>query len=127
MDIDLEDKLLYGLTPTRLAYVVIALLSGFALWSSLWAPSPVRAVACLVVIAIGVVVAWGRWRDRAVDAWIGDITLFVISTHRVAWNERWTKYLKRRPTRSSPTPSPSGSIEILVCWSQLEVIGAGDY
>ncbi|MDP9225902.1 MAG: PrgI family protein, partial [Actinomycetota bacterium] len=53
LDVDLEDKLLYGLTPTRLAYLVIALLAAFALWSSPWAPSPVRAASCLVVAAVG--------------------------------------------------------------------------
>jgi len=38
LDVDLEDKLLYGLTPMRLAYLVVALLGGFALWSSPWSP-----------------------------------------------------------------------------------------
>jgi hypothetical protein len=114
LDVDLEDKLLYGLTPTRLGYVVLALLGGFALWSSPWAPSPVRAVTCLFVVGIGAVAAWGRWQGRAVDAWIGDISLFVINTHRVAWNQHWTKHLERRPPRLSPTPALPGPIEILV-------------
>jgi len=34
LDVDLEDKLLYGLTPIRLMYLVVSLLAGFALWSS---------------------------------------------------------------------------------------------
>jgi len=32
LDVDLEDKLLYGLTPMRLAHLVVSLLGGFALW-----------------------------------------------------------------------------------------------
>jgi len=85
LDVDLEDRLLYGLTPTRLAYMVLALLGGFAFWSSNWAPSLVRAFACVVVIGIGAAAAWGRWRGRPVDAWVADISLFFINTHRVAW------------------------------------------
>src|SRR5665811_2374740 len=39
LDVDLEDRLLYGLTPIRLAYAVGALLAAFALWSSPWGPA----------------------------------------------------------------------------------------
>jgi hypothetical protein len=108
LDVDLEDKLLYGLTPTRLAYVVLSLLGGFALWSAQWAPSPVRAAACLAVVGIGSVAAWGRWRGRAVDAWVGDISLFVINTHRVAW-----KWGKRPSPRSLPRPLLAATTEIV--------------
>jgi hypothetical protein len=114
LDVDLEDKLLYGLTPTRLAYLVLALLGGFSLWSSPWAPSPVRAATCLAVIALGAAAAWGRWRGRAADAWFGDISLFVINTHRVAWKNGWIRRLDRRPPRSSSKPMQSGPMSIVV-------------
>jgi len=91
LDIDLEDKLIYGLTPMRLAYLVVGLVAGFALWSSAWAPSPVRALACSAVIATGSIAAWGRWRGRAVDGWVADLSLFVIATHRIAWDRDWFK------------------------------------
>ena len=114
LDVDLEDKLLYGLTPMRLAYVVLSLLAGFALWSSQWAPTPVRAVACGAVVVIGSVAAWGRWRGRAVDAWVGDLLLFVISTHRIAWNKGWGRRPSRPLAASPPTTKPAGSIAIVV-------------
>jgi hypothetical protein len=88
LDVDLEDRLLYGLTPTHLAYMVVALLVGFAIWSSHWAPSPVRAAASLLFIGVGAVVAWGRWRGRAADAWMTDVVLFGMRNHRIVWNER---------------------------------------
>jgi hypothetical protein len=114
LDVDLEDKLLYGLTPARLAYVVLSLLGGFALWSSHWAPSPVRAAACLAVIGIGSGTAWGRWRGRAVDAWIGDASLFLINTHRIAFNRRWGRHLAHLPKHSSAPSAPAGPIVVLV-------------
>ncbi|MDQ2943486.1 MAG: PrgI family protein [Candidatus Dormibacteraeota bacterium] len=87
LDVDLEDKLLYGLTPTRLAYLVTALLAGFAIWSSPWAPLPVRGSAALLVIALGAASSWGRWRGRPADVWFVDIVLFAGRTYRVAWNK----------------------------------------
>jgi hypothetical protein len=93
LDVDLEDKLLYGLTPMRLAYLVVALVGGFGLWSSPWAPSPVRFVACAVVVGAGAVAAWGRWRGRAVDGWVADLSLFVISAHRLVLDRDWRKAL----------------------------------
>ena len=97
LDVDLEDKLLYGLTPMRLAYIVVALLASFAMWSSPWAPSPVRATVCLMVAGLGAAAAWGRWRGRALDSWVADISIFILTTRRVAWNVRRPEWLRTRP------------------------------
>ena len=86
LDVDLEDKLLYGLTPMRLAYLVVSLLAGFALWSSPWSLRPARAVTCLLVIGLGVVLAWGRWRARAADQWMSDVAICVARRYRVTWS-----------------------------------------
>ena len=52
LDVDLEDKLLYGLTPTRLAYLVIALLAAFSTWSSPWASAPIRAGVAVALVGV---------------------------------------------------------------------------
>jgi hypothetical protein len=111
LDIDLEDKLLYGLTPLRLGYVVIALLGSFAVWSSRWAASPIRAAACLVVIGAGATFGWGRWRGRAVDGWLTDAAAFMTRTHRVVWNEPWVYRLRLRPWPLGSTGAPAGGID----------------
>ena len=87
LDVDLEDRLLYGLTPTRLAYLVMALFAGFALWSSPWAPLPVRGSAASLVIALGAAASWGRWRGRPADVWLVDMALFAARTRQVKWNK----------------------------------------
>lgn len=103
LDVDLEDKLIYGLTPVRLAYIVLALLGGLALWSSTWAPVAVRAVAALFCIGIGATVSWGRWRGRAADAWIVDVVLFTARTRRLVWNLKWLRgQVRPRRTISEP-------------------------
>jgi hypothetical protein len=85
LDVDLEDKLLYGLTPTRLAYVVVALLAGFSVWSSGWTPTPARASAAIALVTIGAGAAWGRWRGRPADSWLIDIVVFSLATYCVRW------------------------------------------
>jgi len=86
LDVDLEDKLLYGLTPTRLAYLVVGLLAAFSIWSTPWAPVPVRATGAIVVGALGVAAAWGRWRGRALDSWAIDVAAFFAATYQLRWN-----------------------------------------
>jgi hypothetical protein len=112
LDVDLEDKLIYGLTPMRLAYLVVAVVAGFGLWSSPWAPSPVRVIACSAVVATGVVAAWGRWRGRAVDGWVADLFLFVISAHRLVLDRGWLQRL-RRPA-AAPDVQPREPVLIVV-------------
>ena len=114
LDVDLEDKLLYGLTPMRLAYLVTGLVSGFGLWSSSWAPSPVRALACSALVAIGAIAAWGRWRGRAVDGWAADLFLFVISTHRVVLDRAWLGRFRSRTTPAAPASQSTGPVTIVV-------------
>ena len=106
LDVDLEDRLLYGLTPMRLAYAVGALLAGFATWSSPWGPTLLRATVALVVIGIGAIVSWGRWRGTPADVWAVDLALFAVRTHRVAWAARGPR-IPRPKNFSSPTSSPA--------------------
>ena len=77
LDVDLEDRLVYGLTPVRLAYVVLAGLGALAIWSAQGLPSIVRGAVAIIVIATGAALAWGRWRGRAADEWLIDAARFV--------------------------------------------------
>ena len=86
LDVDLEDKLLYGLTPTRLAYLVVALLAGFSIWSSHWNPIGLRVCAAIAIAIIGAAAAWGRWHGRPADGWLIDIVIFVTRNYRPAWS-----------------------------------------
>lgn len=88
LDVDLEDKLIYGLTPTRLAYLVISLLGAFALWSSEWAPAVIRVWAVVVVIGLGAALSWGRWRGTPADVWVVDLVLFAARTRTLQLKAR---------------------------------------
>src|SRR5258706_2222605 len=110
LDVDLEDKLLYGLTPMRLAYLVVGLVTGFGAWSSPWAPSPLRAFACSAIVAAGAIAAWGRWRGRAVDGWAADLLVFVINTHRVGFDGAWLQRFRPRTTPAAPLHPRTGPV-----------------
>ena len=79
----MEDKVLYGLTPTRLAYLVVALLAGFSVWSANWAATPIRMGTAIAIAVVGASAAWGRWRGRPVDSWLVDLVVFVTATYRL--------------------------------------------
>ncbi len=85
LDVDMEDKLLYGLTPMRLTYLLVGLVAGFGAWSSQWAPTLVRGLVAVIAVSAGAIAAWGRWRGRAADDWAIDIFMFVAKNHRVRW------------------------------------------
>ena len=87
LDVDLEDRLVFGLTPIRLGYVVLSGLGGLAAWSSQF-PMPVRAVMSVIVLGCGVAVAWGRWNGRAADTWLLDLASFIVRTRQVTWSWR---------------------------------------
>jgi len=91
LDVDLEDRLLYGLTPIRLAYVVLAVLGALALWSSSWPVAPVRGFGAAIVLLVGAALAWGHWRGRPADGWLTDFARFVLSTRRLSWDRRAAK------------------------------------
>lgn len=82
-DVDLEDKLVFGLSPTRFGYLVIAALASLSLWRLEPLPPELRAAACALVLATGASMAWGRWRGRSLDSWLLDATVFVGRNYRV--------------------------------------------
>lgn len=85
LDVDLEDRLIYGLTPIRLAYIVLGGLGALAIWSAHGLPAAVRGAMAMIVIAAGAGLAWGRWRGRAADEWLID------SAHYIAGSVRLSK------------------------------------
>ena len=83
LDVDLEDKLLYGLTPMRLGYLVVGLLAAFSTWSAHWGPAALRACVAAIFCVAAALSAWGRFRGRAVDRWLVDIVTFLLANYRV--------------------------------------------
>lgn len=82
-DVDLEDRLIYGLSPVRFGYLVIAVLGALSVWRIELVPAGPRAVPCLLLLSAGAGLAWGRWHGRPLDRWLLDLAVFVRRNYRV--------------------------------------------
>jgi hypothetical protein len=88
LDVDLEDRLVWGLTPIRLAYAVLAALGAMAVWSMGGMLPVIRVPLAALILAVGVALAWGRFRGRPADSWLVDLAIFAWSTRRLEWRGR---------------------------------------
>src|SRR6266536_5956888 len=102
-DVDLEDRLVYGLSPLRFVYLVIAALAALSLWRADVMSTWLRAMLCLLALAAAAALAWGRWHGRALDLWLLDLVVFGRRNYRIA---------PRRP-REWETPLPLHAIRAI--------------
>jgi hypothetical protein len=80
--IDLEDRLLYGLSPARLGYVAgLAVLATWCWRHSAW--GPLRFAAAVVLLVAAVAMGWLRHGGRHLDAWAEDLVRHVIARYRI--------------------------------------------
>jgi hypothetical protein len=103
-DVDLEDKLIYGLTPARFGYLVIAALTAVMLWNLTALPPYVRLPGCIVLCAAGAVLGWGRFAGRPADRFLADALLFLGRSYRLR---------RRRPRWSEMVPISPRAIDDL--------------
>lgn len=82
-DVDLEDRLIYGLSPLRFGYLVIAVLGALSLWRVDAVPPALRALPCLLLAGGGAALAWGRWQGRGIDRWLVDLIVFARRNYRL--------------------------------------------
>jgi hypothetical protein len=103
--IDLEDRLLYGLSPARLGYVAgLAVLASWFWRQPLW--GPLRIAGAIILLATAATVGWAQRDGRHLDAWAEDITRHMLGRYRVviAWGElyRLLPGFAKRPRRPPP-------------------------
>jgi hypothetical protein len=132
LDVDLEDRLVFGLTPQRFGYVTVAALAAMASWHALPFVGGPLAVLCL---AAGAALGWLRWHGRGLDHWVvaaalwvvrtrrvevdpGFASLFVSSTSSVVARVRVARPQRRRPTQLPPSrlfrrPPPAHHLHVL--------------
>jgi hypothetical protein len=112
-DVDLEDKLIYGLTPGRFGYLVIAALTAVMLWNLTAVPAYLRLPGCLALCSAGAVLGWGRFAGRPADRFVADALIFCshsycLRRHRRRWSEIVPVSLRAINDASSSAPRESG-------------------
>src|SRR5207302_2354990 len=105
-DVDLEDTLVLGLSPTRFGYLVIAALGALSLWRLDAVAVAARLAGCLLVVGSGAALAWGRWRSRGLDCWAADLAVFLWRNYRLGpgWPRR---------RRAAPAAVPLAAVNAL--------------
>lgn len=93
--IDLEDKLLYGLSPARLAYVTVLVIGAIWMLRQQW-PMPLRFGGAATLLGLGLAVGWMRRGGRHLDAWAADIARHVIRRYRVEFHVGAIAHLRSR-------------------------------
>jgi len=83
MDVDLEDQLIYGLSPTRFGYVALTVLAAMVAWGGGRDPVVPRLVLAVVILAVGAAAGWVTFRGRHLDDWALDLARFLIGNHRI--------------------------------------------
>jgi hypothetical protein len=92
LDVDLEDRLVFGLSPQRFGYLAMAAMAAMAAWKSV--PYAGFALA-LVVLGLGAALAWGRWRGRPADGWLTSGVGWAIRNLEVEIDEAMLARLRR--------------------------------
>ena len=110
LDVDLEDRLIYGLSPLRFAYVVVAGLAAFGCWSS-GGGGWVRAALASCLAVAGASFAWGGWRGRPLDRWTLDIAIYLRSNYRLRVRDHPGDVIMRAGRGAAGLPNA-----LLVCW-----------
>ncbi len=93
MDVDLEDRLVFGLTPQRFGYVTVAALAAMASWHTLPFIGGVLAVFCL---AAGAALGWLRWHGRGLDHWVVAASLWAVRTRKLEVDPRFASSVVAR-------------------------------
>ena len=83
LDVDLEDRIIFGLTPQRFGYLVLGALAAFASWSQHSWPELLRAAAGLPLLVLSAAAAWGRWRGRPLDDYLLDIGRYLLANYEL--------------------------------------------
>src|SRR2546430_9440316 len=87
-DVDLEDHLIYGLTPLRFGYLVVAVLGVMSIWGLHQVPLPARLLPSSLLALAAILLAWGRWRGRPLDRLLLDVGIFLHRNYRFRSEER---------------------------------------
>jgi len=126
--IDLEDRLLYGLSPARLGYVAGFAVLILSVWRLPGLPIPAKLLLCLPLLLAGAAAGWLSFHGRHLDAWAVDGGRFLLAEYRLDIDldhfrrrgvrplfqvEADIRRLESIPTAASPAPLPEPALMLI--------------
>jgi hypothetical protein len=108
--LNVEDKVLFGLTVRQFLFLLVGCLASYALWQQA-APfgDVLRWTGAAMCATIALAFALLRPADRALEEWLAAALLFVAAPRRTIWRPREPLAADWRPTSGGwqeLTPSP---------------------
>jgi hypothetical protein len=84
--LDVEDKVLFGLTARQFLYVLVGSSASYALWDQLlWLGDPLRVASVLITLATTLAFALVRPADRALEEWVVAALIFAAAPRLATW------------------------------------------
>jgi hypothetical protein len=120
-DVDLEDRLIYGLTPVRFGYLVVAVLVAMVLWRLGSLPPLLRLAGASPVLVAAVILAWGRWRRRPADLLLLDLFFFFRRNYRVVLSPVPRHERRARPLEARMLAIDLSAVNRIDCASAVQL------
>lgn len=99
--IDLEDRLVYGLSPARLGYVTGLLVAAIWFWRQAL-PVPARLLPVALLLSAAAAVGWLRYEGRNLDSWAEDVVRHMVRRYRL----EFVPVRRGRPRKSLAEVAP---------------------
>ena len=96
--LNVEDKLVFGLTARQFLYVLVGGTLAYAVWDQAsMAPSALRVSVTAVCLLASTVIALFRPLGRPLEAWILAVLLYCSTPRRCTWQPREPEAADWRP------------------------------
>ncbi|HEV2953346.1 MAG TPA: PrgI family protein [Candidatus Dormibacteraeota bacterium] len=82
-DVDLEDRLIFGLSPHRLLYLLGFGGLALAVMPRTSGADLLNLPICLGLAAVASLAAWGRRDGRPIDLWLADLSRYLVANYRL--------------------------------------------
>ena len=108
--LDVEDKLLFGLTVRQFLYLVVGSSAAYAIWEQLSAmPTGVRVAAAAACVMLTLAFALLRPAGRPLEEWLVAALFYAATPHRTTWRPAEPDATSWRPANAAwheLVPSP---------------------
>ena len=100
--LNVEDKVLYGLTIRQFLCVLVGSSASYALWDQLvWLGDAVRIASVLMTLAVTLAFALVRPADRALEEWLVAALVYAATPRQATWQPAEPAAADWRPTGAS--------------------------
>jgi hypothetical protein len=87
--LNVEDRLIFGLTVRQFLYLLVGSSASYALWEQMaTAPQPVRIVGVALCVAVTLAFALLKPGGRPLEEWLVALLAYLASPRRATWRPR---------------------------------------